>query len=394
MEMSMCLGKKTKPSSQKTRMNINFFAPSNELSYGIHARNTMKALHLKGHTINLTPTMNDVSYQDIFVQTWLQNQKFFQMSNPSVMIFHAAFLSQFSGKPKIGFPVWEIDHFSEHELAMMKSCDFLLVTSSWGKDILEKKGFVTHVVNEGFDPNIYAPSIPWEHKLSMIKNHPIRFGHVGKWECRKSSQEIIQGFLLAVRQRHESTELVMHSLNPFMDSQQIINAIKKTIDPLSDNFYTESKNNIITFAADNWKIIFPLERLPNEESMAEFYNKVHVGLFASRAEGWNLPLMEMIACGVPCITTDVTAQQEYLQQYPSLLKLTHLSLVPAYDGVWFRDPNTPARWFQPNPEELAQKITWCLDHPENVLALGPACQRSVSKFTWDAAATQLEKLIS
>ena len=93
-------------------MIINFFAPSNMLGYGIHARGLMKALYFKGHTICLTPIMNDVSYQDELIVSWLKNQSLFDPKNPGIMIFHANFLNQLSSTPRIGFPVFEVNHFT------------------------------------------------------------------------------------------------------------------------------------------------------------------------------------------------------------------------------------------------------------------------------------------
>lgn len=364
-------------------MKLNFFAPSNNLGYGIHAHGLMKALHLRGHSLCLIPTMNDLSYVDEFVKMWYQNQQLFDVNNPSLMIFHAGFLSQFSGRPRIGFPVFEIDHFSDQELAMMRSCDFLLATSRWAQQILQARGFTAQVVNEGVDVELYAPT-------EKRGARPFRFGHVGKWEVRKSGIEIIQAYLKAVMHRHESTELFLHSFNPFLNINQVLSQIKAVINTMSESFYTEQKENRCVFAADNWKIIVPITQFESSEQMANLYNTFDVGIYPAKAEGWNLPLIETLSCGVPCIATNVTGQNEYFQACPDFLKLNKLQEVPAQDGVWFHGQGT---WFQSDVEEMTEKITWCLNRPQEMGQIGKECRAVVEQFSWDHAAQQLEEIL-
>ncbi len=46
------------------------------------------------------------------------------------------------------------------------------------------------------------------------------------------------------------------------------------------------------------------------ENMARMYNTLDVFLLPSRGEGFGIPIVEALACGVPVITTDCTAQTE------------------------------------------------------------------------------------
>ena len=58
------------------------------------------------------------------------------------------------------------------------------------------------------------------------------------------------------------------------------------------------------------------------------------GVFPSRAEGWNLELLEMMAIGKQVIATNNTAHTEYCDEKNCLLIETPES-EPAFDGVFF-----------------------------------------------------------
>ena len=59
------------------------------------------------------------------------------------------------------------------------------------------------------------------------------------------------------------------------------------------------------------------------------------GIFPSRAEGWNLEALEMMACGKHVIISDCTAHQEFCDEKNSDL-VEMGALEEAHDGVWFK----------------------------------------------------------
>ena len=60
------------------------------------------------------------------------------------------------------------------------------------------------------------------------------------------------------------------------------------------------------------------------------------GIFPSRAEGWNLELLEMLACIKSVITTHYSAHTEFCDDVNSdLVEIKETEL--AYDGKWFQE---------------------------------------------------------
>jgi glycosyltransferase involved in cell wall biosynthesis len=91
-----------------------------------------------------------------------------------------------------------------------------------------------------------------------------------------------------------------------------------------------------------------------------FYNAADVFAMPSKAETFGMMTLEAMACGVPVITVNNTATKEVADCGD--LEVSPENLV----------------------HELAEKISWCFDHPEALRKLGEAGrQRAVTQYSLD-----------
>jgi len=77
--------------------------------------------------------------------------------------------------------------------------------------------------------------------------------------------------------------------------------------------------------------------IPRQQSQKDVYNimkQTDCGVFPSRAEGWNLELLEMMSCGKHVIATDYSAHTEFCNEENCRL-INIDKLESAYDGKWF-----------------------------------------------------------
>lgn len=377
---------------------IKFFGPSNNLGYGVHLYETMKALHEINHKLSLFPTFGQVQRNDNLTKEWLNNRQNATKEDTGIMIFHEQFLFEFSGQPRIGFPVFETDKFDKLGLAALESCDLLLTTSQWGKQILEENAGISPdrigIVNEGYDPKKFFVRDTYLMREEDLQRC-IGFIHVGKWEARKSSKEILTAYLRATNEVKRETNFAFHVLNPFVDMNKVIQEIHELIGKEKQTIAVrdgrkEGRDGIAWYGK-NWQVIVKTQ--PYENIVEQCYQGEHFGIFASKAEGWNLPLIEAIACGLPCITTNVTAQSEYINEnYPEQLVLKNVKKVVANDGVWFHGDR--GHWYDVDTEEITAKVKAILDNPEEYLRLSEQCINAVKPFTWARAAKQLEHILT
>lgn len=296
-------------------MNINIVAPINQLGYGITGLNIVKELN-KNNDVSLfmigQPQVTNQEDADIISQC-IKRSHFFDYNAPCIKIWHQHDMAQFAGKgPRIGFPIFELDTFTDIEKHSLKSLDKIFVCSQWAKDVIHNNIKIS-------EKNVIV--VPLGVDRSIFKNNLIdattctKFFNCGKWEIRKGHDILVQIFNEAFNE-DDKVELHMMCENPFCSEEEQNEWIK-----LYKNSKLGNKIHII----------------PRQNTQQEVYSimkQMHCGIFPSRAEGWNLELLEMMACGRPVIATNYAAHTEFCNDENSLLipiEKTEL----AYDGKWF-----------------------------------------------------------
>jgi len=230
---------------------------------------------------------------------------------PSVKIWHQNDVHTHVGKGRhVGFPIFELTQFSEEEKISMLQCDQLFVCSDWAKQILYSQvGFQcppVSVVPLGVDTEMFQP-------CTGSRDATIFF-NCGKWEKRKGHDVLLECFNAAF-QAGDNVELWMMCENPFIGdmNQQWINLYKNS--PLGGK----------------------IRIIPRQQSHKDVYNimkQTDCGIFPARAEGWNLELLEMMACGKDVIATNYSAHTEFCNKDNCFLVEID-ELEQARDGVFF-----------------------------------------------------------
>jgi hypothetical protein len=120
--------------------------------------------------------------------------------------------------------------------------------------------------------------------------------------------------------------------------------------------------------------------------LGALYRSADAFVSVSHGEGWNMPLMEAMACGLPIIATDWGAHHEFVHAgnaYPLRVR----KLVPArakcpyYDGF---------RWADPDPDHLRFLLRHIYEHRDEARARGLAAAREMAaRWTWDSAAQKI-----
>lgn len=317
---------------------INVIAPINILGYGVAGYNIFKSLYNINSSTALYPL--ELAFSDEYIKEGLQNRyrSFVNKDGksgdvPSLRIYHQHDLHSHVGKGEhIGFPIFELTEFSEEEKLSMKHCDKIFVCSNWAKRVvLDQVKFYqekVHVVPLGVDTEIFKP-------VKSTRTSTI-FLNCGKWEKRKGHDFLVQCFNAAFTPS-DNVELWMMCDNPFIgqDNQAWQNLYKTS--PLGDK----------------------IRMIPRQATHKDVYNimkQSDCGVFPSRAEGWNLELLEMMACGKQVIATNYSAHTEFCTQENSyLIDIEDLEI--AQDGFWFSGSH--GRWaklLEPQKEQTVSHM--------------------------------------
>ena len=350
-------------------MKMNLMTPINQLGYGVVGINILKALQaeidVSLHVIGQPQVTNEDDASA--VRMGLEAAKTFDSHAPCVKIWHQNQMAEFAGKgQRIGFPIFELDTFTDIEKHHLQSCDKLFVCSQWAKSVIHEaySWGVSHqevcVIPLGVDADIFKPATPRNTDKTIFFN-------CGKWEIRKGHDILIEAFKMA--EMHDpNVELWMMCTNPFNSPEE------------------ENK----------WRTLYnhPKVRIiPRAETQQEVYNimsQVDCGVFPSRAEGWNLELLEMMSCGRHVIATDYSAHTEFCtKENCGLVSIGGKE--PAYDGKWFFNQGNWARIAEQETLDLSIEMQKFILNNKNTI--NKSGIETAKLFSWQNSARKIRKII-
>jgi glycosyltransferase involved in cell wall biosynthesis len=117
------------------------------------------------------------------------------------------------------------------------------------------------------------------------------------------------------------------------------------------------------------------------------------GVFPSRAEGWNLELLEMMSCGKPVIATDYSAHTEFCNDDNSLL-IDIDSLEPASDGKWFNGELGEWASLEGDPfDSLVEHLRTVYKRWQDGSVENAAGIQTAIDFSWNETARKIKEAI-
>lgn len=285
-------------------------SPINNLGYGQTGYNIFKELNNRGEEFILFPIgpVDENLYSpEVERHCDISN---FNSNYTSIKIWHQnALFDHISRTKRVGFPIFELESFSKQERASLRCCDKILVCSKWAKDVVDSHnlGIDVSVVPLGVDTNIFKPS-------DVCRKEKTVFFNCGKWEYRKGHDILLECFNRAFTPR-SNVELWVMCDNPFLPDLSRAWEQKYKTSPLGDK-------------------IRIIPRVRSHQDVYSIMRQVDCGVFPARAEGWNLELLELMACGKKVIATNYSGHTEFCNDDNSLL-INVESLETAIDNIWF-----------------------------------------------------------
>ena len=274
--------------------------------------------------------------------------------------------------PKIAYTVWESTIYPEEFFNKLKEYDQVWVPSKWQAKITEKQGIQPNkikVIPEGVDSSVFYP------EDLKYEDDKFRFLIFGRWDDRKSIRELIEAFKNVFGQS-KKVELVIS-----VDNIYSVDGMKSTEERL--NFYNIDTSNI--------KIL----HFPSKEEYVNYLKRGHVFLSCSRSEGWNLPLIEAMACGIPSLYSDCSGQLEFAEGKGIPVKIKQEQPSSKSTNTFSTLSNSACgNWYEPDFKDLENKILEVYNNYSYYKAA--ALNDSVairSEFSWGDAALKASKAI-
>ena len=360
--------------------------------YANHSRNFFRKLndHIPIRVKNFawTPNLDDLDQLDnqiVIKQTWKEKpfefgspyskQEYDKILNIVLMETHHYYYYNDYDEPVIGFNVWESTRQPEEFFKRWTKFLQLWVPTEWQRECTIEQGCPPErikVVPEGVDGNVFFPGEP-SIKLKEYKNNRFKFMIFGRWDYRKATTETIQTFLNTFK-KNELVDLIVSIDNPFPADK-----MKSTEERLKHYKFNDSRIKILHF--------------PSREEYVSHLKSGHCLLSCVRAEGFNLPLIEAIACGMPTICSNYGASLDFAKNISHMVNIKdHL---PPKEVFLHRDKDLGGTYCEPDFEHLSYVMRDVYEHYNEYKIKALADSEIIrNKFSWENAVNTSLDLIN
>ena len=270
-----------------------------------------------------------------------------------------------TGKVKVGFTMLEVDGFPRDWVEQANEMDEIWVPSEFNR-----RGFLAsglkrpiHLIPLGVDTEYFHPGA---RRLASPTGEFVFLANF-EWGERKDPWLLLRAFNDTFR-ADEPVRLLCKISNrdPLLKLKSEIR-----------NLGLRPQGGKISYLLN---LDFPHAELPM------LYRSADCFLAVSRGEGWDMPLMEAMACGLPTIASDWSSHTEFVHDAISY-RLAVAATVPAvakcpyYAGF---------RWAQADEEHLRTLLRHVFENQDEARAKGAAAAREMAaKWTWRHAAEKI-----
>jgi len=279
---------------------------------------------------------------------------------------HHFFYQNYSG-PKIAYNVWESTLQPDNYFNKLLEFDELWVPSKWQKECSIKQGYPEdkiQVVPEGVDVDIFYPDSTVRHEVTS--DGRFKFFLVGRWDYRKSTKEIIQTFLETFN-KSEPVDLIVSIDNMWGEE---MDGLKTTEERLEHYGLNDDRIKILHF--------------PSRMDYIDILKSVDVFVSCARSEGWNLPLIESMACGVPSIYSDCCAQLEFASGRGIPVKIVGEKAANLNDYGRYTMSDLPGNYYEPDFDHLSEVMRLSYEKHETLKKLALVDSKHIrEEFSWE-----------
>ena len=297
----------------------------------------------------------------------IRSRKIPERPNISVVYGQGDVFRKNRGRYRVGFTMLEVDGFPEDWVRQANEMDEVWTPSRANAEAMIHSGVRRPIVIMplGVDTDRFHPGARGVERVDADFVFLANF----EWGERKAPELLLRIFNATFRSS-EPVVLVckIGNRDPGVD-------IREAVDRLS----LRPSGGRITFIQNRE---FPHHQLPM------LYRSADCFVSAGHGEGWDMPLMEAMACGLPTIATDWGAHRDFIHEgvsFPleTLGTTRAIAKCPYYEGF---------SWADPNPDHLSALMREVYEAPERAAGRGQRAAAEVAeRWSTKAVARRLRR---
>jgi len=334
------------------------------LGYALHSRKMMLALHFAGLKLAYRNaygaddgTVGHPLLGDIVARRPSRTA-------PHVAYCQADAFGRVKGRRRVGWSMLEVTGLPPEWVDGANSMDEVWVPASFNVETFRASGVrvPVRVMPLGVDVDYFHPQI-----TGFRPSKRFTFLSVFEWGERKAPEVLLRAFATEFKESEEVALLLsIYNRDPSVD-------VGAEIAKLG--------------LPDGPPILVMVNAELDDTQMGALYRSADCFVLPTRGEGWGMPVLEAMACGLPTIATGWSGPADFLHDgvgYP----LDVAAMVPAvarcpyYAGF---------EWAEPDGDHLRFLMRQVADHPEAARAKGLAAAAEVAaSYTWEQAAARVK----
>ncbi|MFN8502560.1 glycosyltransferase [Kouleothrix sp.] len=279
-----------------------------------------------------------------------------RLDAPQVVYAPGDRFSKNSGRYRVGFTMLETDRLPASWVEQANQMDEVWTPTEWGAAVFRASGVArpVHVIPLGVDAARFRPAA---QPRARLRERTI-FLSVFEWGERKGWDVLLRAWRAAFRPTDDVLLLLkidcrMPLPNPL---RELARALPDPHPPVG-LIYNQ-----------------PL----SGAQLIELYQGADCFVLPTRGEGWGMPVLEAMACGLPAIATDWSGQTTFLNArngYP----LPTRGLAPTgSEATHYRG----AQWAEPDGDALVELLRQAARDEAGRRALGQAARQEAERWPW------------